>query len=261
MAVNIGHINEVDASTTILSSASHAGDLSISNVADPIMGRRHRLSVLTDWGQADFGSDKTIDIVCLAFARDTTSPTAGTVQHQFDADGGTAGTGAAHDSTAISIGTVDGYDYHVYKPSSPVTARYWRWTFAATGVTFIDTVRAWAGTVFEPTYDIAFGYQDMWADISRTSIAARSGTQYVDERARRRSISFSLGALSAAERTTLRDMQRTVGISKQVLTVIDPATPARETLIGRLGGTAPMVRALLSADPLYSQQFTISESL
>lgn len=256
--IGLGWVNHIDAAATVLTASQAAGDLSVSNVAHPVIGRRWRTTSLTAYGQADFGADKTIGVVALRFPRDTTFPTAGTVRHQFDADGGTAGSGAVHDSTAISIGTADGYGYHVYILPSSVTARYWRWTFDVSGVDYVDVGRAWAGELWRPTYNIAFGYGDEWGDLSRVTVAERSGAEYVDQRSRQRMFAFGLEALSQSERDDLREMQRIVGMSMQVLFVKDPESPAKETLIGRLAQSTPILHRDL---PIYSKAFTIRESL
>ena len=261
MVALLSWINHVDDAATVLTASHTAGDLAISNVADSIIGRRHRTTTLTAYGQADFGADKIVGTVALVFPRDTAIPVAGTVQHTFDANGGTPGTGAALDSGAVAIGTADGYGYHVYKPTNAVTARYWRWTFNVSGVSFIDTGRAWAGEAWQPAFDIAFGYGDEWADLSRVSSAQRSGAQYVDERARRRLFGFALNALSESERDEIREMQRIAGISKQVLFIKDPASPAKETVVGRLAQTTPILRPHISSTALYAKLFTVTESL
>ena len=261
MVANLSWVNHVDATATILTTSDAAGDLAIENVADSIIGRRHRTTVLTTHGQADFAANKTIEMVCLVFPRDTTFPTSGTIQHEFDADGGTAGAGVAHDSGSIAIDTTDGYGYHVYKPSAAITARYWRWNFNVSGVTSIDTGRAWAGEILQPTFDITFGYGDAWEDLSRVSAAERSGAQYVDERARRRRFDFAFEALSESERDDIRELDRLVGRAKQILFVKDPASPSKETVIGRLAQTTPILRPHVTSTALYSKQFTLIESL
>lgn len=256
--IALSWVNHIDASGVVLSASSTAGNLAVQNVADTIIGRRHRLTSETGWGQADFGANVTIGIVALRFPRDTAFPTSGTIRHQLDADGGTAGSGATYDSTAISIGTADGYGYHVHLLSSPVSARYYRWTFAVSGVSFIDTGRVWAGEAWRPTYNIVFGYADEWADLSRISASERSGAEYVDERPRQRAFAFGLEALSESERNDLREMQRIAGISKQVLFVKDPDSPAKETVLGRIASSQPILHRDL---PIYTKAFTIRESL
>ncbi len=252
-------VNEVDGAATVLTASSEAGDLTISNVANPIIGRVHRTTVLTAFGQADFVTDKTIDVAALIFARTAGLPLAGTVQHTFDADGGTPGAGAAHDSGAIAIGTADGYGYHVYKPSASVTARYWRWTFAITGVNFIDTGRAWAGAVFQPGVDINFNDPDDWGDLSVISQSVRSGAEFIDTRPRQRRMGFGLSALSDSDRISVRDIKRRIGNSKQILVVKDPASFAKETILGRATVTAPLLHRGTSV--LYATTFLIRESL
>lgn len=251
--------NHVDATASVLTASHAVSTMPIANIADPKMGRRWRTQTLTAYGQVDFGSDKTVGVVALRFSRDTTFPAAGTVQHQFDADGGTPGSGAAYDSTAVAINTAAGYGYHVHVLSSAVSARYWRFTFSSvTGVSFIDTSRAWAGEAWSPTYNIAFGYGDDWKDLSQKTEAERSGAEFVDPRNRKRQFAFALEALSESERDDIREMQRIAGISQQVLFVKNSDSPARETLLGRMARTTPILHPNL---PLYSKAFTLQESI
>lgn len=253
-------INHVDGSAVTLTASASSGDLSASNLADPIIGRRWRTTSLSAYVDIDFATDKTVGVVALRFPRDTTFPLSGTVRHQFDADGGTPGTGAAHDSTAVSIGAADGYGYHLYKPAAAVTARYWRFTFAVTGLSYIDVGRAWAGEAWQPTFDVAGGYEDGWLDLSETTRAARSGAEFVDERARQRQYALALEALSSSERDSIREMMRIAGSSKQVLFCLDPDSFARETVIGRLAGSQPIRHRALTSN-LYGKAFVIGESL
>jgi|GEM_PF-3100109 len=257
-AIILSWTNHVDASAAILSASAAVGAMPVANIADSRMGRRWRTATLTAYGQVDFGSDKTVGVVALRFARDTTFPTAGTVQHQLDADGGTAGAGAAYDSTAVAINTADGYGYHVHVPASSVAARYWRFTFNVSGVSFIDTSRAWAGEAWSPTYNIAFGYGDEWEDMSRMSQAERSGAAFVDPRNRQRLFSFGLEAMSESERDDIREMQRIAGVSQQVLLVKNSDSPAKETVLGRLDRSTPILHPNL---PIFSKAFLLKESL
>lgn len=260
MTAAFSWVNHIDASATVLSTDSETGSLTVSNVADTIIGRRHRLTSLTGYGQADFGSNKTVGILALRFPRDTSFPLAGTVRWRLDADGGTPGTGAAYDSTAISIGAADGYGYHLHVPGSNVTARYVRWTFAASGVSFVDVGRVWAGEIWQPTYDVEGGYDDEWDDLSRITASARSGARFVDERPRQRMMAFQLGALDSTERDNVREFQRIAGMAKQTLFCLDPSSFAKETMIGRIGKTTPIKHRNLSVN-LYTKAFVIEEDL
>lgn len=259
MTALLSWVNHVDASGTVLSASGQAGDLAPSNLAHPIIGKRWRTTSLTGWGQADFGSNKTVGVLALVFPRDTTFPLTGTVRWQLDADGGTAGTGATYDSTAISIGAADGYGYHLHVPTE-VSARYVRFTFAVTGLSFIDVGRMWAGEKWQPSVDVTGGYDDEWGDRSVVTAAQRSGAEYVDERARQRSYAFGLDALDADDRNDIREMQRIVGISKQVLFCLDPDSFAKETVVGRLRASTPIRHRALS-NILYAKAFAIRESI
>lgn len=254
-------INHVDGSAAVLSSSGHSGDLAPSNLADPIIGKRWRTTSLTGWAQADFGSNKSVAVLAIVFPRDTTFPTSGSIQWHLDADGGTAGTGAAYDSGAISIGAADGYGYHLHVPASAVSARYVRFTFSGvTGLSFIDVGRLWAGEKFVPTQDVAGGYDDDWDDLSITHVAERSGAEYVDPRPRQRLYAVGLEALDSDERDEVREMGRIAGTSGQILFCLDPDSFAKETVVGRLRRSTPIRHRALS-QTLYMKAFSIRESL
>lgn len=252
----LSYQNAIDAASTVLSASSAAGNMSISNVADPRIGRRWRCTEATCWGQADFGANISIDIVGLVFPRDTTLA-AGTVTHTFDADGGVAGAGALLDSGAVDIGAVDGYGYHIYRLPSPISARYWRWTFALT-TAFADTGRAWAGTSWSPRVNYDIGAADSWGDMSTVSTSKRSGAEFIDEKNRQRFFSFNLSFMDDDDRNFVREMRRAVGISKQILCIKNPDDAPRETLIGRITTVNPITDANVN---VASSQFNVRESL
>lgn len=248
--------NLVDSAATQLTASSSVGNNSISNVADPRVGKRWRVLSPGGYGQADFRANKNIDIVVLVFPRDTTLAK-GTVQHQFDADGGTPGTGAVLDSGAVDIGLVDGYGYHIYRPSSTISARYWRWTYALT-TAYADTGRAWAGTVWQPACNFIYGASDQWDDLSAVSISRRSGAEFVDVKPKQRGISFALDFMLDADRQIARELQRVSGLSGQVLVIKDPTNAPKETVLGRFGKINPILDANFS---IFSQPYQVRESL
>lgn len=237
--VALGAVNLIDGAQVILSSSSAAGNNVISNVADSIIGRRHRLLAPGGWGQADFGAEPDVDVLCLRFPRDTALAT-GTVRHLLDADGGTAGAGALYDSGEIDLGLVDGYGYHVLQLPERVSARYWRWSLTLTS-SFADIGRAWAGTLWSPATNMENGLSDEWDDLSAISTSERSGADFPDERARRRILNFTLGNLKADEALVAREMKRLLGKSRQILCIKDPDSPATETVIGRLYEINPII--------------------
>lgn len=256
--IGLSWINHVDRTAAMLSASQEISGLGVANLADSIIGRRWRTTSLTGYATIDFGANVDIEVLALRFPRDTTFPTSGTVTHVLDADGGTAGAGATYNSGAVAIDTAEGYGYHVHIPAALKTARYWRFTFSVTGLSYIDVGRAWAGEFWRPTYNIAFGYEDGWGDLSRISASARSGAEFVDKRERQRQFVFGLEALDSDERDDIREMQRIVGLSEQVLFVKKPTAPAKETVIGRLEQTTPIRHTDL---PIFSKAFTIRESL
>ncbi|MBO6542286.1 MAG: hypothetical protein JJ939_12020 [Alphaproteobacteria bacterium] len=233
----ISYSNLVDRAGTMIGSSGVSGTMPPQNLSDPRPLKRWRTTNMTAWGQCDFGSDESIDVVCLVFARDVAFPS-GSITHTFDASGGTAGAGAVHSSGSVSLGLSEGYGYHVYLPPSTITARYWRWTYAASAVSAIDAGRAWAGALWQPTRNVDLGHTDRWLDASRSVRAVRSGASFVEELPRFREMSFSFGAISEADRSIHMEIQRIAGTSKQVLFLLDPDTPATQTILGRIEQTS-----------------------
>lgn len=252
--VKFSYQNLVDAAS--VSASASSGDLAIANVQDPRTGKRWRAMGPSAWGQADFGVNVSIDVVALAFPRDTPLAT-GTIQHQFDADGGTPGTGAVHDSTAIDIGLIDGYGIHVYQLASTISARYWRWTYELTSA-YADTGRAWAGTVWQPDCNFIFGASDQWDDLSTVSQSKRSGAEFVDEKPRQREMSFHVDFMGDADMQVSRELQRICGLSSQLLVIKDPSSAAKESVIGRMAKINPITNPSFS---VYAHPYQVRESL
>lgn len=256
--IGLSWVNWVDNPAAILTASQEVSSLSVNNLADPIIGRRWRTTSTTASVTIDFGANCAIGVLALRFPRDTAFPLSGTIVHKLDVAGGTPGAGATYNSASVPIGAVDGYGYHIHTPPTAKVARYWRFTFAAAGVPFIDVGRAWAGAFWRPLYNIVYGYDDGWDDLSRITNSQRSGSEFVDERPRQRSFTFGLNALSKTERDDLREMQRIVGISKQLLFVKDPVSPSRESVLGRMAASTPIRHTNL---PIFSKAFTVRESL
>lgn len=257
-------VNHVDGQGATISASNEGvveglGALSFPalNLKNTVVGRHWRTGDLAAHVDIDFGSDKAVELLMLRHPRTNPFPTAGTVRHQLDADGGTPGAGAAYDNVA-TIDTADGYGYHVHRPPASIIARYWRFAFDVAGIAVLDVGRAWAGEIYQPARNISFGYSDEWSDFSNVTVSSRSGVQFADERSRQRQFAFAFDSLEPGDRDEIREMSRIVGVSRQVVFVKDPAAPSRETILGRMGKTTPLVHRDL---PIHSKAFVIRESL
>lgn len=238
-------VNHVDAATVTASAAT--GDLGPTNLQNPIIGRRWRTTVLTAHVDIDFGADKTVKVLVLRAPRGTTLP-GGTVRHQLDADGGTPGAGAALDTGAIALGMAEGYGYHVYYNATGVTARYWRFTLAASGVSFVDLGRAWAGEGIGLSRNIAYGWQQRAIDLSTNQRSQRSGARYPDQRDRLWEHVVSLDTMGASDRDEVREILRAAGTSEQVLSIIDPSSSD----VGRLSVIGSFIQPRSIIQPAYA---------
>lgn len=254
---NLSYINHVDADATLfIASSGIALGLPASNLKNPNPGKRCRATSTTATVDLDFGSNVSVDVLALLFSRDKPFP-GGTVQHQLDADGGTIGTGVAYDNTS-SLGLTKGYGTHADFPPSTITARYWRMTFVATGVSFFDIGRAWLGPLYKPEFNVDVGYSEKWIDLSRKERAKRSSDTFIEEGERLREASFGFSAVRDAHRTDLREMERVIGTSKQVLAFIDPDVPSTEMILGRMEETNGL-RHRPDASTLYEATYRLRE--
>ena len=250
-------VNLIAQSGTVLSASGASGNMPIENISDPRPGKRWRASSTSDYGQAVLSSDQEAGIFALRFPRDVTLP-GGAVRHYLDLASGTAGAGVVDDSTAISLGLVDGYGYHVWTPSAARTFAQWRFQFAATGVGALDVGLAWAWASWSPTNNVEYGMDDAWEDLSAGTQGVRSGSMFFDKRPKRRKFAFSLGAILTSERDTVRELQRIAGTSSQVLAVIDPDDAPKQTIIGTLTQVSPLRYTNFN---LSSKAFEITESI
>jgi hypothetical protein len=251
-------INHVDVTGAELSASSTAGDLAIDNVTKPIARERFRTQSLTATINVDWLQDRSVGALAIRFLEDFGGlPTSGTVRHRLDADGGTPGNGSVLDTGTINVGAQSGFPYHLRVPSSEQTARYWQIDFDVSGVSFIDIGRLWAGPVFRPDPNVAYGYDDGYTDASTVNQANRSGIETVDEGTVLRRFRFALEAMGDSDRKEARDLKRIAGQHGQVLFSLDPDNPSTETIIGRLR----QLRPISFPNPaFYRTQFTIEES-
>lgn len=253
----LSYVNHVDRDGALASASVTSGSMAPPAIFDTRPLKRWRSTTLNVWLQIDFGADVDIDVIALVFPRDTAFPS-GTVQFLLDANGGTPGAGAAYDSGSVTLDIEPGYGYQVQQPSATVTARYLRIQFNATGVSRLDVGRVWAGELFEPERNIDTGYVDRWLDASAKTRGERSGSTFVDELDRFREISFAFSTVSQSDRAVHRELQRLVGISKQVLLLVDPDTPKTETVLGRLEELSG-VRYRANAFQLYEATYLVRE--
>ena len=247
--------NAVTDGATQLGATSDLGNMPVAHLRDARMGRRWR-SAGTASAEAVFGSSKDIDLLALAFPRDTTAPS-GTIRHFLDGPGGTPGAGALYDSGPIDIGVVPGYGYHVHRLPAAVMAGSWVWTYTLARP-FCDTGLAWAGKAWSPRINMQYGAGDQWRDLSRIAYSRRSGAEFPDKGPRQRAVSFSLDFMDEATAATVEELRRIAGVSEQVLAITYPENAARKTVMGRMEEANPVLH---TAHDIRSTPFVIRESL
>lgn len=252
--------NLVARSSVVVSASAEPGDLVAANVKTPIVGVPWRLVGTQGWIRVDHGEDVTAQLFGLAMPVDVALP-GGTVRHRFDADGGTPGTGAVHDTGPVALDLAEGYGLHGIETGAPITYRYWHAAFDLVGVDFMDLGLMWSGPLFRPALGLAPGWGDAWEDLSVVTPAERSGAEYVDERPRQRVVTLTLAHIRGSDREGVRELQRWAGRARQVwasLPRLGQEPPGRSHVLGRLAETTPLVQPRFN---LFAKRFTIRGSL
>lgn len=134
--------------------------------------------------------------------------------------------------------------YHVLPQE--VSARFWRVRIIDTGNTdgYVEIGRVFMGAAWSPAFNMiygaSFGYEDP------TSVdTAMGGAEYFDERAPFRVFRFRLALLETATEgyAQVLEMQRSAGVSGEVLVIPDPAdrdNAQRLNFLGRLRQLSPL---------------------
>lgn len=267
--------NWVDASSAVFTASDEAGDLVVENLQNRYYYKRWRAAELTEeaddaWFQVDFGQAREVGCLVLLFPRtnnlpdsydETPSihPSSDMIRHRLDAD--TPGDGALLDDEVVS-GVVAGYGYHVYKLSSPVSARYWRCDLevpSRASETYVDVVRAWAGPVFEPAVGVSLGVADNWQSDSSITAAARGLTKFVDPRESLRSYVMTFNFLTSAERDQVDDLDRLMTTAGQFIVCRDDLTVVKGTMLASQQRSTGLQAA--GAFLRHQKQFQLVESL
>jgi hypothetical protein len=276
MPALLSWVNWLDKAATVITASSQASALGPTRLAEPQLRARWRSApgTINPTLDVDFGSSREVGVIAMAQPDDAGGVNADgealgamastdTVRHRLDVT--TLGAGAVLDTTAIAGGWRAGYGMHVYQPSAPVTARYWRCNLNATSLSsvpgFMDLGRAWAGPAWQPSRgNIAYGFSEAWGDSAEVQRNPRSGLEFVDLGARQRVVNFAFPVLTEADAAQIRELQRIAGMNRQVLFVPFPEAGDEKAapIIGRLTEVQPIT---LPSFARYAVTFQLRQSL
>ena len=252
----LGFTNLVDAAGTVLSASNPVSGLDAANLSTPIVQQVYRAQSGNGWFQADFGASKSIGVVAFECWRNgLVIGAADTVRLQLDAV--TPGAGAVYDSGAGASSIVPAFGYWLAFFATPKTARYVRITIAS-AASYFQVGRLWAGPALQPTRNFAYGWGREWDDASVVTKAPKSGIRIRNLGPKFRTLSIAFNALASADADSVEDGDVLTGISAQMLVCIDPAAPARKTIIGTPAKASPIVQAQF---PVFQKAYTIEEDL
>lgn len=273
--VLLSWVNWIDRAATTIITSSEAPPLRVTRIAEAQARRRWRTAagVTAADFTADFGQTREVGVVALQQPDDAGGINADseargwfqatdTVRHRLDAS--TAGAGALYDSTALAGGWVPGIGIHMARPSSPVSARYWKADVNApslSGIGSFDIGRAWAGPAWQPARgNMAYRWGYSHDDGSVVDTNARSGLDFVDRGPRRRVVTFALEVLTPEDAAAMAELQRIAGTGGQVLFAADPDEPteSRNWIIGRIAQVQAITQPFFG---IFSMPFQIRQSL
>lgn len=125
---------------------------------------------------------------------------------------------------------------------------------------YIQAGRFWAGPSWQPSQNIQFGWEIGWVDSSQVQYSL-GGQAYIDQRAKRRIMKFSLMHLNAAEiySNAFDFIDRRKGIAGDLLIIPQPDNPElyiHEVVYGRMQTLNPITNPDYSGR---SKQFVLEE--
>lgn len=256
-----------------ITAGSEAAAMPASNLLRQQPGDRWRAEDLSSaWLQLDLGSATAINLIWLGY---TNASSAATWRiRAASTEAGLTGGSPGYDSGALDHWPTTGLDdwlstypgfTHAYKwlGTSAQTFRYWRIDISdsANADGYYQAGRLYLANAWQPTRNIAYGWNVGWADPSDT-VRAASGAGFSNRLRRYRELRFSLPFLSEDEMySNAAAIDRLRGASGDMLVIPKPETPARfmdQAIYGLSRDLRPIVQARTS---IFQKPYLIEELL
>lgn len=256
----IAYLNLIDASTTVISASSAVATFPASNVATTIIDEEFWQPTANTGATLSFdlGSVQALDVLAVVFSRFGPVGSTDTVTYALDA----ATPGGSGVASGTMTGLFAGYNL-LFANLGSVSARYITLTFNGTSLTpaqYVRVGRVWAGPSVQVGTNYNYGLAERWDDASVISTSPYGGSEFIDNRPRRRMItcSFDFATLSDAE--SFKEIDRVAGLTNQLLFVPDPAGTYvnREAMVCRLAQITD--RANISFG-IWKKPYTFRQSL
>ncbi|WP_372044869.1 hypothetical protein P7L78_26395 [Tistrella bauzanensis] len=230
---------------SVTTTAPVASELPLSHLLSEPVARPARVLATSFMLDVDLGEERPVGALAIAGATLAADDTwvwscrmepAGPIIWQTDA--GTADRGL-HPSIGFALAIP-------ILPSPVLAARYWSLAVSApsrSALGYVDLGYLWIGAGSRPAHGAEYGWRLTTEDLSRITVAERSGVEWVDLGRRRRRLDLSL-VLGDDERAGVIDRDLDAGLSSPVLVVPSPAGDwAREGMIGRIASADPLVKS------------------
>ena len=242
--------------TAVLSTDSEVATLPLAEIVSPHLSDKWQTDGATSaYLAADFGAVVAIGVVGL-FGTNLSASATWRIRLSAIAPGG----GELLDTGVVSMGVVAGYGQAVHVLSSAVNARYLRIDLDDPDSTagFLQVGAAWAGPLWQPARNFAYGAAAGWRDDSVVS-RSKGGQAYVDLRPRYRVAEVEFRFLTEAEAFEgAFEIDRLVGLAGNLLLVPDPGGPwqNRQALLGRLVDATEVQNAALK---VFAKRYRLEE--
>lgn len=240
MTCAFGYQNNIDNSNITFIASSEASTLPATNVTDSRLGKVWRsLATSAVTLGVDFLSAQTFRLFALLGTNIGASDT-----WRVRLSNTAIGSVDVYDSGAITAAVAADYALAFHCASADKSARYMQIQIDAASrasAGYFDVGRIYAGAAFFPTRAPIYGLGDKWIDASQLTRAPKSGSAYIDRGAKYRRIDFGFDAIPAAEKDTFQEIDRTIGISKQILFTQDIASGTdKQSIFGYIAEASPL---------------------
>ncbi len=240
MACAFGYQNSIDNSGVGFTASSEATTLPATNVTDSRIEKSWR-------ALATSGVTLGIDFLTAQTLRQfaligTNIGAADTWQIKLSASA--IGSTDVYDSGVLTASVAEDYELAYHIAAADKSARYMQITINATSrasLGYFDVGRIYAGAAFIPTRNPIYGLTDKWQDNSVITRAPKSGAAYVDIGSRFRRLDFGFDAIPASEKDTFQEIDRQIGMRKQILFTQDTSSGTdKQTIFGYIAEASPL---------------------
>lgn len=252
----IGYGDHVVEDNVVISSDSELAAQPAANVASPHIAEKHKTNAANSaYIQFDFVSAVSHQVLACVGTNLTAAAT-----HRIRLSTTSAAAGDVIDTSTVAASATAAYPaiYHVL--ASAVSARYLRWDFEDTSLSYLEFGRVFTGSMWRPSNNLLYNWGISYDDRSRKTFSV-TGQTFVDKIKAPRILTFTLDFMNEAEMfDNAFEIDRISGLKEDIVVMRDDAGVYRneQSILGLMTKSTPIVQ---TAFQIFRKNYTVEERL